>query len=175
MEGFVAGEVALGGGAAADAGGGGGGLAGEAGGGGGGGEACERGAGVGRGFWGWGLRGAGVVEGVGDDAGGVEVGEHFWTEGVDHVCDFLAEGCAPLAELDEGVCGCGVETEDEGSEGFEDVHAGFAEAEGGEGDGDEEGDAGDDYRPERYPFWDVALDAVFVGPVGQEGSVKGIE
>ena len=80
-----------------------------------------------------GLDGA-VAEGVADDAVGVEVGEHFGAEGVDYLGDLRRERSAGFAELDEGVCGRGVQGEDERAQGFENVHACLAEAEGGEGD-----------------------------------------
>ena len=80
------------------------------------------------------LLGYAVAEGVGDDTGGVEVGEHFWTEGVDYFRDFAGERGARLTELVERVGGGWVEGEEERAERFKDVHACFSEAEGGECD-----------------------------------------
>lgn len=99
---------------------------------------------------GWG--GASFAKGIGDDAGGVEVGEHFRPKFIDDIRDFSGQPRALFTELDEGVCGGGVEGEDERAKGLEDVHAGFAEAERGEGNGGEEDDAESDDHPKGDPF-----------------------
>ena len=80
-----------------------------------------------------------------------------------------------MAEFDQCVCRGRVEGEDERAEGFEDVHACFTEAEGGEGDGREEDEAKDYHEPERDPIRHVALDAIPVGPVGEETGVEDVE
>lgn len=107
VEGFVAGEVALGGGR----GGGGAGAVGMGWGGLVGGGACGWGAGVVEtgGFWRAGLLEGAIAEGISDDAGGVEVWEHFRSEGVDGFGDVSREGGALFSESDEGVGGGGVE------------------------------------------------------------------
>lgn len=169
-EGFVAGEVA-GWGWGVGAGGGRCGVRGRDGG-------CGWGEGAGRGVWGLGCAGFAVddgAEGIGDDAGGVEVGEHFRAEGVNDLGNLGGELFAFLAQLEEGVCAGGVEGEDERAEGFKDVHAGFAEAEGGEGDGGEEDEAEGNDKKEGHPVWHVPLDAVAVGPVGEKDGVVDVK
>ena len=123
----------------------------------------------------WGARSTWFAKGIGDDSRRVEVWEHFWAEGIDDFGDFRGELGAFLAEFEEGVCGGGVEGEDEWAEGFEDVHACFAKTEGGEGNGGEKHEAEDYDEPERDPIRHVALHAGSVGPVGEEAGVKDVE
>lgn len=80
-----------------------------------------------------------------------------------------------MPEFDERVGRGGVEGEDEWAEGFQDVHACFTEAEGGESDGGEEDEARDDNEPERDPGGHVALNTGPVGPVGEEAGVEDVE
>lgn len=116
-----------------------------------------------------------VAEGISDDASGVEVWEHFWAEGVDDLRDFGGEFLSLFAELEEGVGGRGIEGEYERTERFENIHACFTEAEGGEGDGREEDEAKSDNEPEWNPGGHVPLDAVAVGPPGEENGVEDVE
>lgn len=169
VEGFVAREVAASccaAAAAATDGGVGGAVAG---------CGCARARDVRRCTWGPGRAWFSVVEGIGDDPGGVEIREHFRAERVDDFGDFGRELGTFLTESDEGVGGGGVEREDEWAEGFQDVHACFAEAEGGEGDGGEEDEAEGYDEPERHPSWHVALDACAVSPICEKDGVKDVE
>ena len=122
----------------------------------------EKGGGA-RGFGSEGFDGA-VAEGIADDAVGVEVGEHFRAEGVDDLGDLGGEGGTGFAEFDEGVGRGGVKGEDKRTQGLENVHTGFTEAQGSEGDGGENDHACVNDGPERDPSRDVALDAVTVSP-----------
>lgn len=116
-----------------------------------------------------------TAEGIGDDSRRVEVREHFWAEGIDDFGDFGGELGTFLAEFNKGVGRGGVEGEDEWAEGFQDIHACFTEAEGGESNGREEDEAGDDNEPEGDPAGHVALNAGPVGPVGEEAGVEDVE
>jgi len=95
------------------------------------------------------------AEGVSHNAVCVEVWEDLRAEGVDDLGDFGREGLATSAELDEGAGGARIEGNEEGRQGFQDVHADLADAEGGEGDGDHEDEEGDGEEPHGDEVGDV--------------------
>lgn len=105
----------------------------------------------------------------------VEIGEDFRSEIVDQRSDFIRECDSALAEFKEGVGGGGVDSEDQWTERFDNVHRDLSKAESSEGDCWEQNPSTNCDADGGDAIGHKAEDVVFIIEVAKENDVEVIQ